>query len=215
MSSNSGNSDASNSDNNDKISVSLIKLREILSLENINLLTKSESFSSIDSSGNIDTMNVVDVSEKKPSKSKKTSQDTSDQNQLISTANTKKLILISYERLKSLEKLEKGLPEMIRVAIDENKKSNLKRLHEKDKLDPKSVNARVKKYVLKHKDKINAKRREKRKEAKLILIQQKAISAELENKALIETKPENTIHDTNDVGDKSDSDKSITVRFDD
>ena len=76
------------------------------------------------------------------------------------------LILISAERLKELEKLESKLPNMIETAIIDYKKEKLKKLHEKDKLDPAAVNLRVKRYALKHKDEINAKRRLKREEKK-------------------------------------------------
>ena len=77
------------------------------------------------------------------------------------------IVHISVERLRQLEELESNLPKKIENAIAEYKKSNLKRLHERDKADPKSVNLRVKRYVEKHKDEINAKRREKRKQKKL------------------------------------------------
>ena len=54
---------------------------------------------------------------------------------------------------------------MIEKAIQDHKKEKLKLLHERDKLDPSLVNLRVKRYAMKHKDEINAKRRAKRKEA--------------------------------------------------
>ena len=77
--------------------------------------------------------------------------------------NDNDLVLICTERLKALELLEQNLPAMIEAAILEHKKNNLKKLHERDKIDPASVNLRVKRYVLKHKEEINARRREKRK----------------------------------------------------
>lgn len=77
------------------------------------------------------------------------------------------LVEISAERLRALEALEARLPSMIEAAILEYKKNNLKRLHEKDKLDPTSANLRVKRYAEKHRDEINAKRREKRRLKKL------------------------------------------------
>ena len=77
-----------------------------------------------------------------------------------------KFVSISAERLKQLEDIERNLPAMIQSAIEQNKKDKLKLLHEKDKLDPKSVNMRVKRYAQKHKDEINAKRRLKRNEKK-------------------------------------------------
>jgi len=76
------------------------------------------------------------------------------------------LVPISAERLQKLEELEAALPAMIELANAEYKKSNLTRLHEKDKTDPESVKLRVYRYVQKHKEKINERRREKRKEKK-------------------------------------------------
>ena len=76
------------------------------------------------------------------------------------------MISISKERLESLEKLERELPTLIENAILDYKKNKLKKLHEKDKSNPESVNIRVKRYVEKHKDEINARRREKRKQKK-------------------------------------------------
>jgi len=76
------------------------------------------------------------------------------------------MISISKERLESLEKLERELPMLIENAILDYKKNKLKKLHENDKNNPQSVNIRVKRYVEKHKDEINARRREKRKQKK-------------------------------------------------
>ena len=78
------------------------------------------------------------------------------------SANTTPMIPIATERLKALEALEASLPDLIQHAILEYKKSNLRRLHEKDKANPENVNKRVKRYAEKHRDEINAKRREKR-----------------------------------------------------
>lgn len=72
------------------------------------------------------------------------------------------VIQISAERLKALEAVEASLPDLIQNAILEYKKSNLRRLHEKDKANPENVNKRVKRYAEKHREEINAKRREKR-----------------------------------------------------
>lgn len=79
------------------------------------------------------------------------------------------LVLISTARLRELELLEKRLPKMIEEAIQENKKKNLQRLHEKDKRNPESVNIRVKRYALKHKETLNARRRAKREKQKKAL----------------------------------------------
>jgi hypothetical protein len=72
------------------------------------------------------------------------------------------MVPISSDRLKTLEALEASLPNLIQNAILEYKKSNLRRLHEKDKANPENVNKRVKRYAEKHREEINAKRREKR-----------------------------------------------------
>jgi chemotaxis response regulator CheB len=72
-------------------------------------------------------------------------------------------VLICTDRLQKLEILEKQLPEMIEAAIQEHKKNKLRMLHEKDKENPAAVNLRVKRYNERHRDEINARRREKRK----------------------------------------------------
>jgi DNA repair photolyase len=72
------------------------------------------------------------------------------------------IIQIASDRLTELEALEANLPNLIQNAILEYKKSNLRRLHEKDKANPENVNRRVKRYAEKHREEINAKRREKR-----------------------------------------------------
>jgi hypothetical protein len=71
-------------------------------------------------------------------------------------------VSISAERLKQLEELEASIPTMIEKAILEYKKSNLKKLHERDKANPAAINQRVKRYVERHREEINRKRREKR-----------------------------------------------------
>ena len=53
---------------------------------------------------------------------------------------------------------------MIAKAIADAKRENLRKLHEKDKNNPEGVRIRVKKYLSKNRDKINEKRRERRKE---------------------------------------------------
>lgn len=77
--------------------------------------------------------------------------------------NTNTNILISLKRLNELESLEKSLPTIIEKAINEHKNAKLKLLHEKDKQNPAAVNARVKRYNEKNKDKINARRLIRRK----------------------------------------------------
>jgi exonuclease VII large subunit len=76
------------------------------------------------------------------------------------------MVSISLERLQKLEELENSLPAMIEQAIQENKKKNLSRLHEKDKQNPESVNLRVKRYAARHKETLNARRRAKREQKK-------------------------------------------------
>ena len=72
------------------------------------------------------------------------------------------ITFISNERLNSLEQLKESIPTLIEKAIADYKKAKLKMLHEKDKQNPAAVNARVKKYNEKNRDKINAKRIMKR-----------------------------------------------------
>lgn len=76
------------------------------------------------------------------------------------------LVYVCTERLKKLELLEKSLPELIEQAIIDHKKEKLKLLHEKDKQNPAAVNARVKRYNERHKEKIAARKNAKRNEEK-------------------------------------------------
>jgi len=71
------------------------------------------------------------------------------------------LVYICIERLKKLELLEKSLPELIERAIIDHKKEKLKLLHEKDKQNPAAVNARVKRYNERHKERIAARKNAK------------------------------------------------------
>jgi hypothetical protein len=75
-------------------------------------------------------------------------------------------VLISQERLNYLLQLEASLPTKIEEAVINYKKNSLKRLHEIDKQNPDAINARVKRYVEKHRESINARRREKRRAKK-------------------------------------------------
>ena len=84
-------------------------------------------------------------------------------------SNTDELVSISLERYNELNKLQEDLPNMVQQAIAEYKKNTLKRLHERDKNDPESVKLRVQRYIAKNRDKINERRREKRKEQKKFL----------------------------------------------
>ena len=114
-------------------------------------------------------------------------------------------VTISIERLQMLEEMERNLPQMIKDAIEQHKKEKLKLLHEKDKLDPKSVNARVKRYAQKHKDEINAKRRAKREEQKLLANMPSTNSSVKSEKS--ERKKETIV--------LPNTDKNLTLRFDD
>jgi hypothetical protein len=76
-------------------------------------------------------------------------------------------VVISTERLKQLEQIESAIPNMIELALKEYKQNALKRLHEKDKLNPEAVNIRAKRYAQKNREMLNAKRREKRRLEKL------------------------------------------------
>lgn len=87
----------------------------------------------------------------------------------IMTENKDELVSISLERYNELSKLQEDLPNMVQKAIAEYKKNTLKRLHERDKNDPESVKLRVQRYIAKNRDKINERRREKRKEQKKFL----------------------------------------------
>ena len=116
-------------------------------------------------------------------------------------------VSISKERLEMLELLEKNLPCMIQSAIDNYKKDKLKLLHEKDKLDPTLVNERVKRYAKKHKDTINAKRREKRKEIKENKDKDSIISQNDSKNEIIDTIKEPVITINKTIND-------LTVRFD-
>lgn len=69
---------------------------------------------------------------------------------------------VSKERLEALEALEQNIPKLIEQGIFDYKKARLKMLHDKDKQNPAAVNARVKRYNERNKDKINAKRLMKR-----------------------------------------------------
>ena len=73
-------------------------------------------------------------------------------------------VLVSAERLAELERLEKELPAIIAKAKDEGVKehmeSRFKILHEKQKENPESNRKRALGNYHKHKEDINARRRE-------------------------------------------------------
>lgn len=77
-------------------------------------------------------------------------------------------VLVPVERLRALEALEAGLPDMLARAKVERDKERFAALHEKDKENPEGAKERYKKHYVANKDAINARRREKRKEKNTI-----------------------------------------------
>jgi hypothetical protein len=73
------------------------------------------------------------------------------------------IVYISKTRLNELEALEAKLPLLIDEAIKEYKTYSLKRLHEKDKMNPKAVAERARRYVEKNRERLNERRRQNRK----------------------------------------------------
>jgi hypothetical protein len=69
-------------------------------------------------------------------------------------------IAIRPSRLKELQELESSMPELIEKALVEMNQKKLAALREKDKSNPEAVKARVKKYNERHREEINARRRE-------------------------------------------------------
>ena len=59
-------------------------------------------------------------------------------------------VMISASHLKELQEMEKNLPRLIDEAVKEYKKAALEKLHERDRSNPATVNARVKRYVEKN-----------------------------------------------------------------
>jgi hypothetical protein len=91
---------------------------------------------------------------------------------LLSNKNTmtepvNELVSVSSDRYAELEALEKSVPDRIKEAIAQYKKESLKKLHERDKADPESVKLRMQRYIAKNRDKINERRREKRRKEQL------------------------------------------------
>ena len=118
------------------------------------------------------------VTDKQIIDNEKTLNGTPTDEQNLSDESSDKNILICSERLKELELLEKKLPTIISEAIAEHQRNKLRILHERDKQNPQSVNLRVKRYNERHKEEINAKRRNKRREekAKRMLLEPKPVS---------------------------------------
>jgi hypothetical protein len=95
------------------------------------------------------------------------------------------LVSISADRLIELELLEASIPSMIEKAVTEYKKSNLKKLHERDKANPEAINLRVKRYVERHRDEINKRRREKRQKEKQQKYADTAGKLDIENQLIL------------------------------
>lgn len=70
-------------------------------------------------------------------------------------------VQISIDRLRILEDIEKNMYTSIQNGINENKKANLKLLHENDKLHPEKMRHRMNKYYAKNKNRIIERRLEK------------------------------------------------------
>jgi len=71
-------------------------------------------------------------------------------------------VTISKRRLEELESLERRLPLLLEEACAAYKANRLKELRERDKADVTLGRARARRYADKHRDIINAKRRQKR-----------------------------------------------------
>lgn len=80
---------------------------------------------------------------------------------------TNELVSVSAERFAELEALERSIPDRVQEAIVQYKRESLKKLHERDKSDPESVKLRMQRYIAKNRDKINERRREKRRKEQL------------------------------------------------
>lgn len=78
-------------------------------------------------------------------------------------------VTISKKRFEELEELERKLPLLLEEARTAYKACRLQQLREKDKADLNLVRARVRRYAEKHRDTINARRRQKREKNTVIM----------------------------------------------
>lgn len=78
-------------------------------------------------------------------------------------------VTISKKRFEELEELERKLPLLLEEARTAYKASRLQQLREKDKADLNLVRARVRRYAEKHRESINARRRQKREKNTVVL----------------------------------------------
>ena len=83
--------------------------------------------------------------------------------------NANTTISVPKERLEALEGLEQNITKLIEQGICDYKKARLKMLHDKDKQNPAGVNARVKRYNERNKEKIKANRLIKRNQNVIVI----------------------------------------------
>ena len=69
-------------------------------------------------------------------------------------------VLVPVERLRALEALEAGLPDMLAKAKADRDKERFAMLHEKEKANPEPHKKKVLENYHKNKEEINARRRE-------------------------------------------------------
>ena len=72
------------------------------------------------------------------------------------------VVLVPKRRLMELEELERRFPHLMEEAKKAYTAERLHQLRERDKADVKLVQARVQRYLEKHRDTVNARRRQKR-----------------------------------------------------
>lgn len=94
-------------------------------------------------------------------------------------------IFVSKDRLAALEALEQNIPTLVEKAISDYKKARLKMLHDKDKQNPAAVNARVKRYNERNKEKINAKRLLKRNQNVSVVIPLSILQEAVEDEFIV------------------------------
>lgn len=82
----------------------------------------------------------------------------------MASTTSPKMVLVSEEELERLRRLEADLPAIVEKVRNETTKERFKDLQSKD--TPEKVRDRANKYYMLHKEEINAKRREKRKQQK-------------------------------------------------
>ena len=113
-------------------------------------------------------------------------------------------VSVSADRFAELEALEASIPNRVQEAILQYKRDSLKKLHDRDKSDPESVKLRMQRYIAKNRDKINERRREKRRKEQL-----ETTTNIIVNDVFAALTPSKNVNDT--YVPNSD----MTVRFDD